>query len=180
MDERVVAREALDRFTAAYHLHLPPVDVEQLCESLCCLRIRISDDLAAIPGAPEGVALSGMLLPARSEIWVSQHEPWERRRFSIAHEVGHHILHAPSGGAVFCRAGDLRPDPDSPEHLREREANRFAAELLMPADLVEQEVNHHGPDPLRLCEIFRVSDLAMGFRLVNLGHLQALPVDLDE
>ena len=93
MDERAVAREALDRFTAAYHLHPPPVDVEQLCESLCCLRIRTSDHLGSVPGAPDGVALSGMLLPARKEVWVSEHEPWERRRFSIAHEVGHYLLH---------------------------------------------------------------------------------------
>jgi hypothetical protein len=124
MDERAVAREALDRFTAAYHLHPPPVDVEQLCESLCCLRIRISD-------------------------------------------------------GVFCRAADLRPDPESPERLREREANRFAAELLMPEQLVAAEVDRHGPDPVALAPLFAVSDLAMGFRLVNLGHLQALPVDLD-
>ena len=103
MDERAVAREALDRFTAAYHLHPPPVDVEQLCESLCCLRIRISDDLAAIPGAPAGVTLSGMLLPARKEVWVSEHEPWERRRFSIVHEVGHYLRSARSPTA--CSAG---------------------------------------------------------------------------
>jgi hypothetical protein len=180
MDEIAAAWATLDRFVTAYHQDPPPVDVNELANSLCQLRVRETADLSSVAGAPAGVALSGMLLPARSEIWVSQHEPWERRRFSIAHEVGHHILHAASGGAVFCRAGDLRPDPDSPEHLREREANRFAAELLMPADLVEREVNHHGPDPLRLCEIFRVSDLAMGFRLVNLGYLQALPVHLDE
>ncbi len=108
MDELAAARAALDRFTAAYHLHPPPVDVEQLCESLCCLRIR------------RGVALSGMLLPARREVWVSEHGPWERRRFSIAHEVGHYLLHVGEiSDGVFCRAADLRPDPDSPERLRE-------------------------------------------------------------
>jgi hypothetical protein len=180
MDEREAAREALDRFTAAYHLHPPPVDVEQLCESLCCLRIRTTDDLGSVPGAPDGVALSGMLLPARKEVWVSEHEPWERRRFSIAHEVGHYLLHVGDiSDGVFCRAADLRPDPESPERLREREANRFAAELLMPEQLVAREVGRHGPDPVALAPLFAVSDLAMGFRLVNLGHLQALPVDLD-
>jgi hypothetical protein len=115
MDERAAAREAFDRFTAAYHQHPPPVDVEQLCESLCCLRIRATDDLGAVPGAPEGVALSGMLLPARKEVWVSRQEPWERRRFSIAHEVGHYLLHVGEiSDGVFCRAADLRPDPESP------------------------------------------------------------------
>ena len=115
------------------HLHPPPVEVKELAESLCCLRVRVADDLTAVAGAPAGAVLSGLLLPARHEVWVSEHEPWERRRFSIAHEVGHYLLHAgevPDG--VFCRAADLRPDPECPERLREREANRFAAELLMP------------------------------------------------
>lgn len=180
MDEVAAARQALERFVDTYAQDPPPVDVEELAASLCRLRVREADDLSAVPGAPAGVVLSGMLLPARSEVWVSRHEPWERRRFSVAHEIGHHLLHATaSSDAVFCRAGDLRPDPESPEHRREREANRFAAELLMPADLVELEVASHGPDPLQLCRIFKVSDLAMGFRLVNLGYLEALPVDLD-
>ncbi len=111
---------------------------------------------------------------------MSAHEPWERRRFSVAHEVGHFLLHAsdqPDG--VFCRAADLRADPESPERLREREANRFAAELLMPETMVRAEVERRGADPIVLAPLFAVSDLAMGFRLVNLGLLTALPVDLD-
>jgi Zn-dependent peptidase ImmA (M78 family) len=134
-----------------------------------------------VPGAPGGAPLSGLLLPQRFEIWVSRHEPWQRRRFSVAHEIGHFLLHTESGAdAVFCRVGDLRPDPDSPDRLRERQANRFAAELLMPPDLVEREVARRGPDPIALAGLFDVSDVAMGFRLVNLGHLRELPVDLDQ
>ena len=131
MDEPAAAREALDRFTTAYHLHPPPVDVEQLCESLCCLRIRTSDDLAAIPGAPDGVTLSGMLLPARKEVWVSEHEPWERRRFSIAHEVGHYLLHV---GEIWtaCSAGPptcapIR-QPRAPARARGQSLRRRAAD----------------------------------------------------
>ncbi len=182
MDELAVARDTLDRFHDTYGGSAPPVDIEELAESLCCLRVRRADDLNLVPGAPPaGPALSGMLLPARREVWVNRHEPWERGRFSVAHEVGHFLLHAgdqPEG--VFCRAADLRPDPDSPERLRERQANRFAAELLMPEVLVEQEVATRGADPVRLASEFAVSDLAMGFRLVNLGYLEALPVDLDQ
>jgi hypothetical protein len=182
MDETAEALAALDRFAAAYQHQPPPVDVEELASSLCRLRIRETADLAEVPGAPSGAPLSGLLLPQRFEIWVTQHEPWQRRRFSIAHEVGHFLLHTTAGDedAVFCRVGDLRPDPDSPERLRERQANRFAAELLMPPDLIEREVARLGPDPIALAELFAVSDVAMGFRLVNLGHLRELPVDLDQ
>ena len=180
MDELDAARDALERFSATYGGSPPPVEVKELAESLCCLRVRVADDLTAVAGAPAGAVLSGLLLPARHEVWVSEHEPWERRRFSIAHEVGHYLLHAgqvPAG--VFCRAADLRPDPDSPERLREREANRFAAELLMPEAMVAAEVDRHDPDPTVLAPLFRVSGVAMGWRLVNLGYLQALPVELD-
>jgi IrrE N-terminal-like domain len=181
MDELAAARDALGRFTATYGGQPPPVEVEELAESLLCLRVRVADDLCAVSGAPSGTPLSGLLLPARQEVWVSEHEPWARRRFSIAHEIGHFLLHAgeqPDG--VFCRPADLRPDPDSPERLREREANRFAAELLMPEPMVRTEVERCGdPDPIVLAPRFAVSDVAMGWRLVNLGYLQALPVDLD-
>jgi hypothetical protein len=180
MDELEAARDALGRFTETYGGNPPPVDVEELAESLCCLRVRMADDLTAVAGAPAGAVLSGLLLPAQQEVWVSRHEPWERRRFSVAHEVGHFLLHAlDQQQAVFCRAADMRPDPDSPERLREREANRFAAELLMPEPMVVREAQRLGPDPLALAPRFAVSDLAMGFRLVNLGLLEALPVDLD-
>ena len=139
MDEVTAARAALDRFAAAYRQPAPPVDVDELAESLCCLRVRRADDLSLVPGAPSGLALSGMLLPGRHEIWVSRHETWERRRFSVAHEIGHFLLHAAGGdeAAVYCRAGDLRPDPESPSGCASAEANRFAAELLMPEALVD-------------------------------------------
>lgn len=180
MDEQVAATEALARFLATYGGTPPPVDVEELAESLCCLRVCLADDLTAVPGAPAGTPLSGMLLPTRREVWVNMHEPWERRRFSVAHEVGHFLLHAEVGDkAVYCRTGDLRPDPDSPERQREREANRFAAELLMPAVLVEREMAAHGTDPIALAAAFRVSAVAMAWRLVNLGHLHELPFELD-
>jgi IrrE N-terminal-like domain len=182
MDEEAAARAALEGFSAVYAHDAPPVDVDELAASLCRLRVREADDLSGVPGAPVGAALSGLLLPWRWEIWVCRHEPWERRRFSVAHEIGHFVLHtgASSGGAVFCRTGDLRPAPGSPERLRERQANRFAAELLMPRELVEREVARVGRDPFALARLFAVSDLAMGFRLVNLGHLRELPVDLDQ
>ncbi|MDX6593596.1 MAG: hypothetical protein QOJ13_2792 [Gaiellales bacterium] len=181
MDEVGAARDALRRFVLTYGAKPPPVDVDELAESLCRLRVRRADDLSALPGAPVGAALSGLLLADRHEVWVSRHEPWERRRFSVAHEVGHFLLHAGSvGDRVFCRVGDLRPDPESPERVREREANRFAAELLMPEDMVRAEADRRGPDPFALGEAFRVSALAMGYRLVNLGYFEELPVDLEE
>jgi hypothetical protein len=176
MDEIAAAGTALARFTATYGASVPPVDVEELAASLCRLRVRDADDLCPIAGIAPPTPLSGLLLPARWEIWVRRDEPAPRRRFTVAHEVGHHLLHS-DGAAVLCRPADVETAAGD-ERAREREANRFAAELLMPEPLVRAAANRDGPDPIALAARFGVSDVAMGFRLVTLGYLAALPIAL--
>ena len=176
MDEIAAARTALARFTSVYAATVPPLDVEELAGSLCRLRVRDADDLCPIAGLSAETPLSGVLIPDRWEIWVRRDEPAPRRRFTVAHEVGHHLLHA-DGATVLCRPADVEA-AEGEERAREREANRFAAELLMPERLVRAQANAHGPDPIALAPRFGVSDVAMGFRLVTLGYLAALPVDL--
>lgn len=58
----------------------------------------------------------------------------------------------------------------SPQDMRrwEVEANAFAAELLMPPQLVEQAVEHYGKDIPALAELFDVSRQAMEYRLQKL------------
>ena len=176
MDEVAAARDALARFCQTYAASVPPLDVEELAASLCCLRVRAADDLAPIAGAEPAVHLSGVLLPARWEIWVRRDEPAPRRRFTVAHEIGHHLLHS-DGAAVLCRPADVETAQGT-ERAREREANRFAAELLMPEAMVREAADRDGPDPIALAPRFGVSDVAMAYRLVTLRYMEALPVDL--
>jgi IrrE N-terminal-like domain len=88
----------------------------------------------------------------------------ERRlRFTIAHEIGHFVLHKE-------RALSERGGPTSQHTARlEREADQFAAELLMPEHLVRQAALEHGADPRRLADRFDVSVQAMNIRLRRLG-----------
>jgi hypothetical protein len=86
-----------------------------------------------------------------------------RRRFTIAHEIGHFVLHpgrlAPErGGAV-----------NDAWRQQEREADQFAAELLMPEPLVREAVLELGADASRLADRFDVSRQAMRVRLSGLG-----------
>ena len=76
-----------------------PVPIQDIADTHIGLLVREVEDLGRAPGAPElghGQTLSGLLLPARGEIWVNAEEarPWPaRRRFTIAHELGHWRLH---------------------------------------------------------------------------------------
>jgi predicted transcriptional regulator len=86
-----------------------------------------------------------------------------RRRFTIAHEIGHFVLHpgrlAPERGGLVNQAWKQQ----------EREADQFAAELLMPEPLVREAVVELGADPGRLADRFDVSRKAMQVRLSGLG-----------
>ena len=176
MDEVETARRALRRFSEAYRLEAPPVDVAELAGSLCCLRVRVGDDLRALVNAASDIHVSGVLLPAASEIWVRRDESPTRRRFTIAHEIGHHFLHS-DGATVLCRAADV-DQAEEAARLKEREANRFAAELLMPEELVRE----HGAreaDVAELARTFDVSPIAMAYRLVNLEILEVVPREIE-
>ncbi len=87
-----------------------------------------------------------------------------RRRFTIAHEIGHFVLHP----------GRCRPERDGlvneAMRVEEREADAFAADLLMPEHLVRQAVQEQGDDPTLLADRFQVSAKAMQVRLRRL-HL---------
>ena len=156
-----------------------PVPVEHIADSCFGLYVRDVDDLRSAPGVPDLPAmqgLSGLLLPARGEIWVNAAEAREsrpRRRFTISHEVGHWCLHS-TGGAVWCRSQAVDPADDSAARRayppEESEANEFAAALLMPAHLVRrhyERLRRRDPDGTfkALCAIFETSGAAMSRRL---------------
>jgi Zn-dependent peptidase ImmA (M78 family) len=94
-------------------------------------------------------------------------EPLVRQRFTIAHEIGHHVhgdLNAPRDSSVQFSARSHDP--------KEVAANRFAAALLMPAALVKHAVYKDSITDLReLAKKFGVSTAAMEFRLKALGIL---------
>jgi len=86
-----------------------------------------------------------------------------RQRFTIAHELGHFAL----GHEDSPRdAGDFQSSRDPSE----RQANQFAAELLMPADEVKNMfMSGVMGSTDRLASVFGVSKAALGYRLINLG-----------
>ena len=69
-------------------------------------------------------------------ILVRSDESEPRRRFTIAHELGHWICQCLEGDMqpVYCRAAEI--GVDAAAKALEREANVFAANLLMPEPVV--------------------------------------------
>src|SRR3712207_5032564 len=151
-----------------------PVPIEDIADSVYGLLVRDVDAMTAAPGAPAlapGQALSGLLLPARGEIWVNGEEArtWPtRRRFTIGHELGHWELHRDLQRPLFCRTTTVREDQGPGASDVEEEASRFAAALLMPERLMVAAYGRHGDDLDAMCRAFRVSGVAMRRRMDDL------------
>lgn len=94
-------------------------------------------------------------------------EPLVRQRFTVAHEIGHLALGHLKGAKTLFR--DPATNFSSASAGVEREANRFAADLLMPADVLRYSVVEDGiTDVAELARLFNVSQVAMRYRLQNL------------
>src|SRR5262249_6216347 len=100
-----------------------------------------------------------------------------RQRFTIAHEIGHYALHK---GCKLHVDQDFRinwrADNSSTRNSHEEvEANRFAAELLMPVFLIARDLlrfDDVDDDTVRwLSRRYKVSSQAMQIRLTNLGYI---------
>jgi Zn-dependent peptidase ImmA (M78 family) len=120
-------------------------------------------------------SISGMIAKrkGRDTLLVNDNDSPVRKRFTIAHEIGHSLLHLEADGEFVDREVDMFRAPEdqstgSDLHRYEVEANQFAAALLMDADLVRE----HWPQIRSvkgMAALFRVSESAMGYRLSSLG-----------
>lgn len=155
-------RQILDRFTSEY-----PVRVGELARALG-VAVRVSSLRTGISGQITNE--NGHYL-----IKVNRHEARERQRFTIAHELAHFLLHrhiidSSQDGitdTVLYRSG-------APERI-EFEANRLAADIVMPMPLIRRVVKEQFAGVLTegtiefLAREFAVSKAAMEIRLTGFG-----------
>ena len=151
----------------------PPIPIDQIARAHLLLWVELADDLRLVPGAPgDAGRLSGLLVPSKRTIWVDRYEAQRsasRRRFTVAHEVGHWVLHAqrsPASDSLFCRPHDLHRTDQL-----EGEANAFAASMLMPEPLLRPAAGACGCNIAHLAQSFDVSAPAMKLRLLQLDLL---------
>jgi Zn-dependent peptidase ImmA (M78 family) len=149
-----------------------PVPVEQIAKRLG-VDIRytaLDDELSGMVFIKDGKPIIGV---------NSSHHP-NRQRFTIAHELGHFVLHrtyitnavhVDKQFRVLLRDSRSSTGTDKIEI----EANRFAAALLMPEDILLKAIEQYSSDidddtPLdELAKKFKVSRQTMEYRVRNLA-----------
>lgn len=144
----------------APYMTAPPIDV------LACAR-SVGLPIFATP-LQNGV--SGMLVrhdPKAGDsgfvCYVDSTEPSVRQRFTAAHELGHFSLHRHLIGETHQDNYLLRAQGFS--NQQETQANAFAADLLMPRNLIEQQMEAGVTAVADLAKVFLVSQIAMSIRL---------------
>lgn len=170
----------LDRFfdeVALSHFALPALSRKAVADHLRGEGVPVGD-----LGDAEGT-LAGFIFVAGRTGWAfvaaDNDNPLPRRRFTAAHELGHFVLHHETMGAYRADTSEMlrEADEDAADGM-EREANRFAAELLMPAEVcrarADELVREHGACPrgvleYRLAAELLVSGEAIRYRLNGLG-----------
>ncbi len=101
--------------------------------------------------------------PTGWTILVNDKEGGQRQRFTVAHEIGHYVLHRHLSEVADGKLEDNQWYRSELSNQYEIEANRFAAELLMPQEHLEADCNNYSLPGL--ADKYNVSTQAMEIRL---------------
>ena len=136
-------RRHADAFLTKYHPTLQiPVPIEPIIE------FQMHLDIVPLPGLEEAFEIVGFTASSLDEISVDQHV-YEHRpgryRFTLAHEVGHVVLHAELFKEHRFRGADewkrfVRAFPDLDLSRLEWQAHSFAGLVLVPSEALRREL----------------------------------------
>jgi Zn-dependent peptidase ImmA (M78 family) len=149
---------AAEEILAKAKITNPPVDLTKI--------VSIWSNLYVVEQELDG---SGYLLPIGdlgAEILINIDDREERKRFTVAHELGHWVL----GLSLKTEVGHFTQPKDLPRVETERWCDTFAANILMPEFMVQASVPQ--TDPLvtlnsitAAASRFKVSEEAFFIRL---------------
>lgn len=139
--------------------YYPLVSLAEMAKSL---GIKVyEDDLTSISGSLNGfITYDDPDKKTNPRIYIEKTMNSERRRFTLAHELGHHFLHA----GLKLRLDNFDYSAPDKDTLEETEANYFAASLLIPKELLLPRLNEK-KSASELATYFKVSLSAMKNRI---------------
>jgi len=155
---KILARDLLKRCK----IKEPPISLRTVIAHL-----QTTHDLGVYPSANFSDKLSGILVTVenesadsrRDEIHFNENHSWHRRRFSIAHEIGHLLFN------TSCNQSGISSYDGA--STAEIEANQFASELLMPHAFLKADFKKGAVDVKSLAWRYIVSQEAMGWKIAN-------------
>ena len=155
----------------------PPFDP---FEAAKCLGIEVDDTITW-----ENLMISGSITRKKGNvtIWVHPYDRDPRRRFTVAHELGHYVHDILVDGKDKASDTPETLYRDGSDDFKEVRANDFASEFLMPSVIVLKkalEIIKQAPSGdmfaaelvAKLAAIFKVSKPAMTIRLKKLGLIK--------
>ena len=166
-------KSVVDRLLKVFAISQPPVDIDAIAASMA-IEVR---------RAPGPEALSGYFMrepsTGRAIIGINTTHSLVRQRFTLAHELGHFLLHDLKNvhvdGVVKLRG----PKSSEGTDCEEIEANEFAAQILIPENLIIRDLSESqmpslfeddalAPMLVELADKYKVSRAALGYRIINL------------
>lgn len=141
-----------------------PVDVESIAQKLNIEKRNLEWNELSLSG-------KATLENGTRIVYVNPFDSIVRQRFTLAHELAHHILNHVTDSEPSLRDGKHIFNGDL-KSLKERDANRLGAEILMPEYAIKYAIDKEKIRSIANLAIkFNVSEKAMYFRLKGLNLL---------
>jgi Zn-dependent peptidase ImmA (M78 family) len=142
------------------HVRRPPVNVYAVAENL---GFEIHDY-----DFPDSMSAMMVVEDDIRAIGVNKSFSTVRKRFSVAHELGHFLLGHGNFADSVATFEDGSYNYTDPQNRQESEANEFAAELLMPEPFLKKDFAEGAVSVPQLAKKYQVSEQAMWIQLFSL------------
>lgn len=160
----VTSANDLRQLAEKHNISLYPLDIEALTAKLGIVILK-EDGEEDFSGCIEQRS------DGRFYLSVNKYHNIRRQRFTIAHELGHYILHRNRLNEIG-RETILMREPAALTQV-EREANDFASELLIPKAVIDAQISRGMNQIEDLADFFQVSVPALKYRAIRLGYLRS-------
>lgn len=144
-----------ERVLAMFGVQEPPVPIYDIARGLDLVVREVSE-----PGWAGALRVRWEPTPT-AHIWIRAEDSEARKRYTLAHEISHLILHVRRDKPETCEYRDI----SFAGSRVEAQANGYAANLLMPMPWVNSLGTVYGFDANKLASRFRVSPSAMAVRV---------------